>query len=80
MNTHLKAVKMTVKNKDPVQLDSLSIRGNNIRYYILPDSLPLDTLLIDDAPKGRTAFRGRRDDRGGGYLSSHVCSKIFLGN
>lgn len=31
MNTHLKSVKMTVKNRDPVQLDSLSIRGNNIR-------------------------------------------------
>lgn len=63
MNTHLKAVKMTVKNKEPVQLDSLSIRGNNIRYYILPDSLPLDTLLIDDTPKGR--MNRRRDDRGG---------------
>lgn len=62
MNTHLKAVKMTIKNKDPVQLDSLSIRGNNIRYYILPDSLPLDSLLIDDAPKARG--KGRRD--GGG--------------
>ena len=65
MNTHLKSVKMTVKNKDPVQLDTLSIRGNNIRYYILPDSLPLDTLLIDDTPKGRGSFRGGRD-RGGG--------------
>ena len=67
MNTHLKAVKMTVKNKDPQQLDSLSIRGNNIRYYILPDSLPLDTLLIDDAPRGRGSFRGGRDrdSRGG---------------
>jgi small nuclear ribonucleoprotein D1 len=53
MNTHLKAVKMTVKNRDPVQLDSLSIRGNNIRYYILPDHLPLETLLIDDAPKSK---------------------------
>jgi len=63
MNTHLKSVKMTLKNRDPVQLDSLSIRGNNIRYYILPDSLPLDTLLIDDAPKGRG--RGRDGGRGG---------------
>ena len=67
MNTHLKSVKMTVKNKDPVQLDTLSIRGNNIRYYILPDSLPLDTLLIDDTPKGRGSFRGGRD-RGGKYI------------
>ena len=71
MNTHLKAVKMTVKNKDPVQLDTLSIRGNNIRYYILPDSLPLDTLLIDDAPKGRFSRGGggRRDDRGMSLLA-----------
>ena len=57
MNTHLKTVKMTVKNKEPVQLDSLSIRGNNIRYFILPDSLPLDTLLIDDTPKARAKKR-----------------------
>ena len=54
MNTHLRAVKMTVKNKDPVSLESLSIRGNNIRYFILPDSLPLDTLLIDDSPKSKS--------------------------
>ena len=53
MNTHLKAVKMTVKNRDPVQLETLSIRGNNIRYYILPDSLPLETLLLDDSPKAK---------------------------
>lgn len=54
MNTHLKSVKMTIKNKDPVQLETLSIRGNNIRYIILPDVLPLDTLLIDDKPKSKT--------------------------
>ena len=53
MNTHLKSVKITFKNKDPVQLDTLSIHGNNVCYFILPDSLPLDTLLIDDAPKAR---------------------------
>lgn len=51
MNTHLKTVKMTVKGKNPVNLPSLSIRGNNIRYFILPDSLNLDTLLQDDTPK-----------------------------
>lgn len=51
MNTHLKTVKMTVRNREPQQLDALTLRGNNIRYFILPDSLPLDTLLVDDAPK-----------------------------
>ena len=73
MNTHLKTVKMTMRNRDPTSLDSLSIRGNNIRYFILPDALPLDTLLVDDAPKpkGRKKddLRGRgrgRGDRGGG--------------
>ena len=51
MNTHLRSVKMTVKGRDPISLDTLSLRGNNIRYYILPESVPLDTLLIDDAPR-----------------------------
>lgn len=71
MNTHLKAVKMTVRGSDPVSLDTLSIRGNNTRYWILPDALPLDTLLVDDAPrpKGKRkddAPRGRADRGRGG--------------
>lgn len=85
MNTHLKSVKLIPKGKNPVTLDALSVRGNNIRcaggregclhvcageahcrmglkcsvgrscrYYILPDSLNLDTLLVDiDKPKQR---------------------------
>lgn len=44
---------MTIKNRSVQTLDTLSIRGNQVRYYILPDSLPLDTLLIDDAPKNK---------------------------
>lgn len=44
---------MIIKNRDPVQLDTLSLRGNNIRYYILPESLALETLLIDDTPKAK---------------------------
>lgn len=51
MNTHMKSVKLTLKGKVPVALDHLSIRGNSIRYYILPDSLNLDTLLVDDTPR-----------------------------
>ncbi|KAL7249006.1 hypothetical protein ACSBR1_011218 [Camellia fascicularis] len=47
MHTHLKTVKLTLKGKNPVTLDHLSVRGNNIRYYILPDSLNLETLLVD---------------------------------
>ena len=49
MNTHMKAVKLTVKGREAVSLDHLTIRGNNIRYFILPESLPLETLLINDA-------------------------------
>ncbi|CAL1681597.1 putative small nuclear ribonucleoprotein Sm D1 [Formica fusca] len=70
MNTHLKTVKMTIKNRDPIQLETLSLRGNNIRYYILPDSLPLETLLIDDTPKAKAkkkeAARGAARGRGRG--------------
>ncbi|ABO94878.1 predicted protein, partial [Ostreococcus lucimarinus CCE9901] len=51
MNTHLKQVKLTLKGKNPTAVEHLSVRGNTIRYYILPDSLNLDTLLVDDTPK-----------------------------
>lgn len=65
MNTSLRNVKMTPKGQDPVQLDAMNIRGSTIRYYILPDSLPLDTLLIDDAPKPKNKARKEVADRGG---------------
>ena len=51
MNISLKNVKMTVKDRDPIVLDFINIRGNNIRLAVLPDSLNLDTLLIDEVPK-----------------------------
>ncbi|CAJ2633156.1 unnamed protein product [Trifolium pratense] len=64
MNTHLKTVKLTLKGKNPVTLDHLSVRGNNIRYYILPDSLNLETLLVEEAPRVKpkkpTAASGER--------------------
>lgn len=62
MNTHLKSVKMTVKGYDPVNLDHLTIRGNNIRYFFLPDELTLDSFLVDDFTKLKqknNAIRGR---------------------
>jgi small nuclear ribonucleoprotein D1 len=79
MNMHLKGVKMTAKGKTPVSMETLSIRGNTVRYVILPESLNLDTLLVDDTPRvkpgmdgalagrktrGRGGMRGR--GRGGG--------------
>ncbi|MFS7946459.1 putative like-Sm (LSM) domain containing protein, LSm4/SmD1/SmD3 [Helianthus anomalus] len=74
MNTHLKTVKLTMKGKNPVTLDHLSVRGNNIRYYILPDSLNLETLLVEETPRvkpkkptaGRAVGRGRGHGRGRG--------------
>ena len=58
---------MTMRNRDPTTLDSLSIRGNTVRYFVLPDALPLDTLLVDDAPKpkGRKKEDARGRGRGG---------------
>jgi len=64
MNTALKNVKMTPKGQDAVSLDNMNLRGSTIRYFILPDSLPLDTLLIDDAPKPKNKAR-KETDRGG---------------
>ena len=68
MNTALRAVKMTIKNKnspltpgETISLDTINIRGSTIRYYILPDSLPLDTLLIDDQPKPKNKARKEGD-------------------
>ena len=68
MNTALRAVKMTTKNKnspltpgETISLDTINIRGSTIRYYILPDSLPLDTLLIDDQPKPKNKARKEGD-------------------
>lgn len=71
MNTHLKTVKLTTRQNDQhLSLDSMSIRGNNTRYWILPDSLPLDTLLVDDAPKIKGKRKPKeqmgRGGRGGG--------------
>jgi len=34
MNTNMKAVKGTVKGKNPVNMDTISIRGSNVRYFI----------------------------------------------
>jgi small nuclear ribonucleoprotein D1 len=60
MNVHLKAVKAIRKDGSTGTLDTLTVRGNNIRMIILPDNLPLDNLLVDDRPK---------TSRGGGELA-----------
>uniref|UniRef100_A0A7S2KYJ5 Small nuclear ribonucleoprotein Sm D1 n=1 Tax=Leptocylindrus danicus TaxID=163516 RepID=A0A7S2KYJ5_9STRA len=79
MNCHLKKVKVTTKGKNPVSYATLSVRGNTIRAFLLPDALNLDALLVEErvktssAPKaaaglgrGRGRGRGRGMPRGGG--------------
>eukprot|EP01147_Barroeca_monosierra_P008190 gene8190-10142_t len=72
MNMHMKTVKMSIKGREPTTLDAMTVRGNTIRHVILPDSLPLDTLLIDDTPKIKAKkkevalIRGRGRGRGRG--------------
>jgi small nuclear ribonucleoprotein D1 len=66
MNTHLKAVKLTVKGRETIALDHITIRGNNIRYFLLPESLQLETLLVDDTSKVKAKSIGqaaRKDNK-----------------
>ena len=51
MNIHMRSVKVTLKGKNPVPMDHLTVRGSTIRYVILPDHVPLETLLVDDGPR-----------------------------
>jgi len=51
MNVHLKLVKLTSKDRAPITLENYSVRGNQIRHVVLPDYLPIDTLLIDEPVK-----------------------------
>lgn len=48
MNTHLKNVKLLVKGKPAQQLDTISIRGSNIRYkwprHLVPENFRYDFL------------------------------------
>lgn len=75
MNTHLKTVKLIVK-KEVINLESISVRGNNIRYVILPESLPLETLLIDDTPKSKLK---KKDTRGGNNcIFYHIQLKLII--
>lgn len=70
MNTHLKSVKVTTaKSKDSTSLDNMSVRGSNIRYVILPDALPLDTLLSMLCARVCLCWSGaaRRASRAGVY-------------
>ncbi|PVI06917.1 Sm-like ribonucleo protein [Periconia macrospinosa] len=64
MNVALRTVKYRPQHREEVTLDTMTVRGSTVRYIILPESLPLDTLLIDDAPKPKNKAR-KETDRGG---------------
>ena len=51
MNTHLRSVKLQQKGRESQQLEHLTIRGANIRYFLLPESLPLETHLAAEDRK-----------------------------
>ncbi len=65
MNTHLRRVKLKMKGRNPVKLDALAIRGNTIRYVILPDTVNIAALLVDDTPK-QNPPKAKAEQRGGG--------------
>lgn len=72
MNTHLKNVKLMPRGRSPISVDQMSVRGSTIRYYILPDSLNLDTLLVDiDQPKQRP-LKPPRTGQSHTILTKHV--------
>eukprot|EP00924_Labyrinthula_sp_SR-Ha-C_P003176 snap_masked-scaffold_15-processed-gene-1.19-mRNA-1 protein AED:0.06 eAED:0.06 QI:0/-1/0/1/-1/1/1/0/112 len=51
MNMHLKNAKVSFKGRLPQELDTFTVRGNTITQIILPNSLQVDNLLVDDAMK-----------------------------
>jgi small nuclear ribonucleoprotein D1 len=62
MNTFLQNVKITIKgitflnlDKNPLHLDQLTVRGSSIRYVILPETLQLDSLLVEEEQKVKKA-------------------------
>lgn len=71
MNTHLKRVTLMPRGRNPMKVGNLSVRGSTIRWFILPDSLNLDTLLVDiDQPKQRA----KKPERTGCMLSPALIS------
>jgi small nuclear ribonucleoprotein D1 len=70
MNTHMKRVKLTARGKNPQALEHLAIRGNNIRFFILPESLNLDALLVDDRSKRQRLHDVQKPETDGGGITA----------
>lgn len=69
MNIHLKIVKLQVRGRNPTKLQALSIRGSTVRYVLLPDSLALDSLLVDDGLRPR---RKTNPDKAPGVAAGRI--------
>lgn len=59
-----------MKDKNPIQLDQLTVRGSSIRYVILPETLQLDALLVEEENKvkkgklpGKKAKKPRKEKK-----------------
>ena len=56
------------RGKNPVSYSTLSVRGNTIRAWLLPDSLNLDALLVEDKVKATTASQAAKAGPAGGAM------------
>jgi len=60
MNTVLKDVKMKTAGEDPLVMDSITLRGNSIRYFVLPDAINLDAMIGEPPRKLSTVAPSRK--------------------
>jgi small nuclear ribonucleoprotein D1 len=72
-HTHMSPNIMTYsRGKNPVSYSTLSVRGSTMRSWLLPESLNLDALLVDDTPKHAQVVKAQQQQqqpargRGGG--------------
>merc|ERR1711970_998588 len=59
MNMHMKNVKLTSNGRQEKSLETMTIRGSNIRFVILPEQLALDNLLIENFTKKKEGNNNR---------------------
>ena len=76
MNLHLKNVRLQQPLQDPILLQYINIRGNQVRQILLPDELNIESVLAKSETKikgsgagpgakavARGGFRGRGKGR-----------------
>ncbi|CAI5756306.1 unnamed protein product [Candida verbasci] len=63
MNLNLKKVKLQQPLQDPIQLQYINIRGNQVRQIILPDELDIDGILAKSDRKLKGQGAGPRVEK-----------------